>query len=151
MLHPAPTTKIDPNTARGQLIEVIPATATRPAFLVVHFFNSDYKCHLEPAGGTLPTGVEGKVGRTVTGTIRASAKRVDRVSSGGKLIDPVFGRPRRVQGRIVAMDAAKNTITVSAGAPFVCTVTAPGQKAGDFEAGDFVSFDVLRGATIELA
>jgi len=153
MLDPAPTTKISPELTRAKLVEVIEATATTPAFLVLAPDNSDYKIHLQPAGGKLPEGIAGKVGQRLIGTVRAEAKRIDVVTSGGKFIDPVFGRPRRVQGRIIASNPAGGTVTISAGAgvPVVCKVTAPGQKAGDFEIMSFVACQVQRGATFEIA
>lgn len=150
MLHPAPTTPVHAETVRATLRELIPATATKPAFLVLEVFNSDHLLHLEPAGGSIPAGLEEKLGRTVMGKARATAKRIDKVGTGGKCIDPVRGRPRRLQGRVVAVNPSANTVTVNAGVPVVCKVGAPGQKAGDFELMDFVSFDVLRGATFEL-
>ena len=63
----------------------------------------------------------------------------------------MIGRPRRVQGRIVETDTARNTITVDAAAPFVCRLTDHRQRASDFEPGQFVSFDVLSGSTFEQA
>lgn len=152
MLDPAPTTKIAPELTRAKLTEVIEATATTPAFLVLSPDNADYKLHLEPAGGKLPQGLADRVGQRLIGTVRAEAKRIDVVRSGGKFIDPVFGRPRRVQGRIIASNPASNTVTISAGAgvPIVCKVTGPGQKAGDFELLSFVACQILRGATFEI-
>jgi hypothetical protein len=150
MLHPAPTTPIDKDLARGVLEAVHPATATTPAYLVVSFPNTDYKLHLEPDGGVLPKGIEARVGTYVTGTIRGLAKRIDVVGSGGKYVEPVLGRPRRLQGRVVGVNPTAGTLTVHAGVPFIVKVTAPGQKAGDFGEADFVAFDVLRGATIDL-
>ena len=88
------------------------------------------------------------VGARVAGQIHARARRVDVLRSGGRFIDPVYGRPRRLQGRITAVDAAHNTLTVYAGAPFVCELTLD-QKATKFEVGQLVSFDVERGASIE--
>ena len=38
-------------------------------------------------------------------------------------------------------------VVVDAGMPIHCRPTDARQKAGDFQPGDFVSFDVLRGAT----
>jgi hypothetical protein len=69
------------------------------------------------------------------------------VQSGGKYIEPVFGHPRRVQGSVVSTDSSSNSITVHAGVPIVCAITDSRQKASQFEPGQFVSFDVLDGAT----
>ena len=140
MLHPAPTTKLAPHLARGTVVEHIAATATKPAFVVLGFANTSYKMHLEPTGE-----VATPVGKTVIGTIRAEAKRVDVVTSGGRFVEPVFGRPRQVQGAVLGNDGG--VITVHAGVPIVCTLSDPRQKAEDFAVGDFVGFAVSRGAT----
>lgn len=146
MLESAPITKTAPGVARGVLEEINPATATRPAFIVLAFDNLSYRTHLLPVGA-----VSGEIGKRITGIIRADAKRVDKVSSGGRYVEPVFGRPRRVQGSVVATDPTAGTITVNAGMPIVCKLNDVRQRPEDFEPGDFVSFDVLRGATFEPA
>ncbi len=144
MIDPAPTTKIDPTLARGRLEEVCEATAPNPAFVVLSFPNTSYRMRLVPAAGA--EALADRVGKTVIGRITAKARRIDKVGAGGRYIEPISGRPRRVQGSVIAVDAPKNTITVNAGAPITCAVTDQRQKASDFEAGDFVSFDVERGA-----
>ena len=142
MLHPAPTTKIDPKLARGTLIEIINATATKPAFAVIGFHNTSYRTHLEFAQD-----ITAKPGQTIAGTIYARAKRIDVCETGGRFIDPVFGRPRRIQGSIIAV--GPDAIVVNAGMPVHCEPAAPGQRAEDFEVGQFVSFSVERGAVFE--
>lgn len=103
---------------------------------------TDYRLHLAvyQRPGT-------SVGKRIIGTIHAKARRVDIVDSGGRYIEPVMGRPRRVQGEVTAVDTGNNTITVHAGAPIVCALTDHRQRAADFKPGDFVSFDVLPGAS----
>lgn len=142
MLHPAPISELPKHVARGKLAERIAATATKPEFVVLTFANTSYRLHLEPKGA-----IDVDLGKRVEGVIRAEARRVDKVGSGGRYVEPVFGRPRRVQGSVVATDASANTVTVNAGVPIVCTLTDGRQRADDFELADFVSFDVLRGAT----
>jgi len=147
MLHPAPTTKLDPGLTRGVLEEIHAETATKPAFVVISLYNSDYRLHLIPVGE-----ITAEIGKRILGRIRAEAKRVDVVKTGGKYVEPVHGRPRRVQGKVVETDTSRNMLTVDAGgAPFICRLTDHRQRASDFEAGQFVSFDVLRGATFEQA
>lgn len=151
MLKPAPTTPIDPRLARGRVLEHRPATATEPELIVLGFPNTSYRTHLIPVGRPAPA-----VGEAAIGTVRADARRVDVVRSGGRYVEPVLGRPRRVQGSVVATDPAANTITVNAGIAIVCTLTALDrsgnpQRAEQFRPGEFVSFDVLRGATFEPA
>jgi len=142
MITPAPTTVIDPSLARGTLTSVVPATATKPGYITVGFPNTSYDLHLLP---TVP--VKTPVGKKIMGTIHARARRIDEVKTGGRYVEPVFGRPRRVQGSVVAVDPTKNTVVVSAGVPFHCSPTDARQKAGDFVVGQFVSFDVLDGAS----
>ena len=146
MLDPAPTTTIDPSLARGILEERIAATALKPEMVVLSFHNTDYQIHLLPIGDIEP-GFGGKV----VGTIRGEARRVDECGTGGRYVEPVIGRPRRVQGRIIGIDGAKGTILVDAGIPMHFRLTAPGQTTGDFEVGQFVTFGVARGATFEQA
>ncbi|MFI4897855.1 MAG: hypothetical protein ACIARR_08520 [Phycisphaerales bacterium JB059] len=148
MLDPAPTTKIDPTLARGRVEEIHEATATKPAYVVLSFPNTMYRTHLVP-GSPLEALAE-RAGKTVIGRISAKARRVDKVGAGGRYIEPVAGRPRRVQGAVIATDPSKNTITVNAGAPLTCALTDKRQKASDFDLGDFVSFGVEPGATFTL-
>lgn len=142
MITPSPTTKIDPTLARGVLSEVVAATATKPGFVKVTFPNTSYETHLLPVA---PPRTE--VGKRILGIVRAKARRIDNVQSGGKFLEPVSGRPRRVQGRVIAI--AGDCIVVDAGVPIHIFPTDPRQKASDFQAGMFVGFDVLDGATFE--
>jgi hypothetical protein len=139
------------NTARGLLYDASGATATRPASIVFHVPGSQYQIHLRQEGT-----VTGQVGKRIVGVIHASARRIDVTSQGGRFIEPVIGRPRRIQGTVVAHDNTANTITVNcAGSvavdggdlPIVCKLTDPRQKPDQFPVGTLVGFDVLDGAT----
>lgn len=140
MIEPSPTTKIAPNLTRGTLLESVSETATKPAYVVVRIPNTSYLLHLVPT-----TGMGELVGKRVVGTVRAHAKRVDTVGTGGRFVEPVAGRPRRVQGFVIATD--DSTITVEAGVPIICTLTDARQSPADFKPGQFVGFDILDGAT----
>lgn len=142
MIEPSPTTRIDPKLARGVLGAVVPETATKAAYVVLTVPNTSYQLHLRPAGE-----IKTPVGKRVIGTIHARARRMDVVQTGGRFVEPVAGRPRRVQGAVVATDDAAGTVTVNAGVPIVCTLTDERQKPSQFEAGQVVGFDVLEGAT----
>lgn len=148
MLEPAPTTAIDPGLARGVIAEVLPATATRPAYAVLTVHNSDYRLHLLPHGTHGPAALEARKGARAIGRIRASARRIDVCGTGGKYIDPVVGPPRRIQGRVLANTGG--VLVVHAGVPIACKPTSPGQKAEQFPLGEMVTFDALPGATFEL-
>jgi len=146
MITPAPTSRIDPTLARGTLVETVAATATRPEFVKISFPNTSYEMHLLPVGpiSALP-------GKRIIGTIRARARRIDITQTGGRFIEPVYGRPRRVQGTVVAIDPGNNAVVVDATVPIHCTPTDPRQKASDFQVGQFVGFDVMEGATFTQA
>ncbi|MBC7772209.1 MAG: hypothetical protein H7210_06930, partial [Pyrinomonadaceae bacterium] len=135
MINPAPTSRIDPTLARGTLLEVIAATATRPGYVNITFPNTSYELHLLPGAP-----VSALVGKRIIGTIRAKARRVDKVQTGGRYVEPVYGRPRRVQGSVIATNEGAKTIVVDAGVPIECSLTDERQKTGQFAVGDFVSF-----------
>lgn len=128
--------------ARGVYEGEIPATPTKPAMVKLTFPNTNYEMHLVPAGK-----VTTEPGKRIMGVIRAKARRVDVVQTGGRYVEPVYGRPRRVQGSIVAVNEGRRSIVVNAGMPIECELTDERQKAGDFAPGQFVSFDVMEGAT----
>ncbi len=137
--------------ARGVLHEKIDASATKPALVVFAVPGSHYQLHLRPEGAVMC-----EVGKRLVGTITCQARRVDRTVTGGRFVEPVYGRPRRVQGTVMALDARLNALVVNAGGgvavdglplPIVCKLTDARQKAADYAVGDFVGFDVLDGAT----
>jgi hypothetical protein len=145
------TDPISVSIARGVLHERLDASATRPALVVVSIPGSQYQLHLRPEGP-----ISAEVGKRLIGTITAQARRVDRTVTGGRFVEPVFGRPRRIQGTVLSVDPSGNALVVNAGGgvvvdgvglPIVCKLTDPRQKASDYSVGDFVGFDVLDGAT----
>ncbi len=142
MIPPSPTAPIAPTLARGVFGGETPATATKPGFVTLDIPTSNYKLHLIP---TAPVSVA--VGKRLIGTVTVQARRVDETKSGGRFIEPVYGRPRRVQGNIVAIDEAHNIIVVNAGVPVHVKLTDPRQNAADFAVGQFVGMDVLEGGT----
>ena len=129
-------TTSDP-VAHGVLAEV------KEGAIVLGVPGTDYRVHLVISGAA-----QGKAGDHISGTIYATAKRVDKIPTGGRFIDPVYGRPRRLQGRVISLDPVKNVITVFSGLPFHCTMMAA-QKTNEFEVGQMVAFDIERGARFE--
>jgi hypothetical protein len=112
--------------------------------LVLDIPHTDYRLHL-----ALSQPLEASVGDKITGTIHAKAKRVDPIRSGGRFIEPNYGRPRRAQGRIVGGDPQANTLYVHCGGGPVIATLMPSQQATDFAIGQMVLFDVERGAVFE--
>jgi hypothetical protein len=122
--------------ARGVLVE------QGPDFVVMGVPGTDYRLRL-----AVYKPVDVAVGKRLVGTIRATARRVDVVGTGGAYIEPVYGEPRRVQGSILATSAADQTITVHAGVPVQVRLGA-GQRPDQFAVGAMVSFDVLSGTSL---
>jgi len=146
MLSPAPTSKVDPKLARGTCLGIETPPAPKKPYVRLTLSNTQYDLHLAPVGT-----VACEVGKRILGTIRGEARRVDTVNMGGRYIEPVIGRPRRVQGTVIAVDAPANTLVVDAGAPVHLVLTAPGQRADRFAIGALVSCDVHEGATFTQA
>lgn len=149
MIHPAPTTKIDPTLTRGTIVEVNDATETKAAQVVLSFPNNSYRSAFvtDDDLGSLRS----LIGEMVTGRIFADARRMDRPLAGGRKIDPCFGTPTRVMGTVVAIDPIANVVVVDAGAPVLLTLTAPGQDAKAFADAEFVVCDVAPGARFSLS
>jgi hypothetical protein len=142
MITPAPTTPIDPTHARGTFGANVAETATKPAYVTINVPNTSYELHLRPVGA-----VKAESGKRIVGVIHAKARRIDLTQTGGQFIEPVMGRPRRVQGTVIAV--VGDAVVVNAGVPIHCTPTDARQQASQFTPGQFVGFDVLDGATFE--
>lgn len=132
----SPTT---PPTISGTVDEV------HTDWIQVRLPSTDYRLRLVPGQGLACT-----VGEKVTGVIRAQALRMDVIPAGGRYIEPVQGRPRRVQGRVIGGNVSLNEIYIKAGPGMVVTPMAP-QRASDFSIGEMVSFDVRDGAALHTA
>ncbi len=88
-------------------------------------------------------------GMRVRGTIHAPAWKVDRVELGGNYVEPLFGRPRRMQGTILAVNTATNELTVQVG--YEATVQLPDSyRAADYKPGERVGWDNIDIPTFEL-
>ncbi|MHC5023631.1 MAG: hypothetical protein ACYTGG_06930, partial [Planctomycetota bacterium] len=63
---------------------------------------TDYHLHLAP---TVPAAEIGTpVGKRITGRIEARALRIHPAGGGGQFIEPVWGMPRIVAGRVLSLD-----------------------------------------------
>lgn len=135
MITPHPTSKIDPTLARGVLGAVVPATATRAEFVAFQVPNTNYELHLQPVGAVTAT-----PGKRLLGTIHVQARRVDITQTGGQFVDPVVGKPRRMQGTVLAV--RDGVLVIDAGVSVHCTLTDARQHSEDFREGQFVAFDI---------
>lgn len=132
---PETTTQRSPNHVRGVLLE------SSDDRIVIEIPDSSYQIHLK-----VYQPLSTPVGKRVVGTIRANARRITVTKTGGRYIEPVYGRPRNIQGAIVATDPSEQTVTIHAGAPIVCKLPKS-QRAEQFSVGDFVTSALEPGAT----
>jgi hypothetical protein len=87
-------------------------------------------------------------GARVRGNIFGPAWKIDRVELGGNYVEPLVGRPRRMQGTILAVNPATNELTVQVG--YEATVKLPAKyKASDFAIGERVGWDNIEIPTFE--
>lgn len=106
---------------------------------------TDYKLRLETAGT-----IGNEPGKRILGVIRANARRIDVTDTGGRYIEPVYGRPRRIQGTIEAIDKETDDVSVRVHEQIVFVCKTNGlQHASDFTPGQFVTFEMEPGARFE--
>ena len=127
-----------PPTVSGKLLE------HRDGLIVLGLPGSEYRLTL-----VIEIDLPATVGQTITGTIHATARRVDVVPAGGRYVEPVYGRPRRVQGRLVGGHGPSRTLYVKAGPALICTLSDTRQSVDQFHVGQLVSFDVEPGAVFK--
>jgi len=105
---------------------------------------SSYELHLVP---TAPVRIS--VGRRTKGMIRLSVWKVDFVSAGGEYIEPIIGRPRRVQGKALGVGPGDNSIIIEVlGTPFVAELPERWQAA-EITPGTRIGVEVYPGATFD--
>jgi hypothetical protein len=93
----------------------------------------------------------GPVGTPIKGIVRAAARKIWTVPSGGNFISLIFGPPRTIQGRVRALD--QQSIVVEAGLPIVIDLpesdTAIDLANGPISVGAIVNVMALPGARFE--
>ncbi|MHC4996227.1 MAG: hypothetical protein ACYTGQ_14380 [Planctomycetota bacterium] len=114
--------------------------------IVLNIPATKYNLHL-----TATTDITPNPQGRLRGTIRLNAWKVDDVSRGGTYIEPLNGRPRRVQGTVIGHDANANAFVIEAHkTPFL--VTLPDRyNATDYPLNSRVAIDTPEGATFEQA
>ncbi len=85
------------------------------------------------AGGLAP-------GVKVFGAIHVPARKAEAISDGGNYVEPLFGRPQRMQGLVLTQDLQKNELVVQVG--YEVTVQLPAdQNVSEFPVGSRVGWD----------
>jgi len=127
--------------ARGKVI------AAKDSSVVFEPLNSNYQLHLQVASP-----YKGPMGQLIDARIRAKAKKVYTVPSGGGFISPIFGPPKTIQGR--ALYVEEGLIVLRAGVPISIelppSVDAVDLSEGGIAVGSMVNAVTLPGATFEL-
>ena len=80
------------------------------------------------------------VGKRISGSIHAPARKIEAVSQGGNYVEPLFGRPRRMQGLVLKLNAAENSLLVQT-AYETHVQLPPHQQATDYPPGSRVGWD----------
>ncbi|HEV8607697.1 MAG TPA: hypothetical protein VGQ99_20345, partial [Tepidisphaeraceae bacterium] len=78
---------------------------------------------------------DGPIGSRVAGFIVVAARKVYTVPSGGNFVEPIFGRPRVVQGRVKYLD--EKEMVVQAGGPIIVQLPVE-EDAFDLASGDLM-------------
>lgn len=95
---------------------------------------------------TVPEDFDAPTGRRIRGRVRGHALRMHRTSAGGNFIEPLEGRPRIVQGTVLAVDPAADEVILDLVVPFRIAM-AEGQSAQEFATGEMVNFYMHPGAS----
>jgi hypothetical protein len=129
-------------SSKGRIVRVQDGVAVfRPT-------GTSYELHLIVTGG----GIDGPVDGVVNVVIRAKARKVYTVPSGGNFTSPIQGPPKIVQGWVVEGD--ERTLVIHAGANFVLELPALDSAIdlgdGAIAVNRMVNAVLMPGATIEL-
>lgn len=112
--------------------------------LVLSIPGTDYRLTLVPS---VPVAaITTPIGRRIKGTIHAEALRMHAAAGGGRFIEPVYGQPRIVAGKVLEIDEASRQVVVDVAVPMILT-TLPEQRFDIFTVGSLVNFYVKSGAT----
>jgi hypothetical protein len=105
---------------------------------------------VKPAGTNYQVKLAVPAGRAY-GLVRATARKLWTVTSGGNFVAPIFGPPRIVQGRVRYLDAT--SMVVGCGFPVIVTLPASDSAfdlaGGALAVGALVNVTLLPGATFE--
>ncbi|MGA3067201.1 MAG: hypothetical protein ABSF29_10175 [Tepidisphaeraceae bacterium] len=95
----------------------------------------------------------GPVNQPIAAFIRAKARKIYTVPSGGGFVAPIFGPPRTIQGRAVYVD--DSTVVIRAGVTVIVEIPTSDSgidlAVGPVAVGSLVNAVALPGVTFELA
>jgi hypothetical protein len=114
--------------------------------VVMSIPGTNYQLHLKPTARLTPT-PQGRV----TGLIRCPGHKLDLVSAGGAYVEPLVGRPRRVQGHVIGVIPSTNSIVIEVSGTPIVTDLPDRYAAGSIALDTRVAVDVKEGSTFEPA
>ena len=129
--------------ARGKILRI------ENNLVVFNPAGTTYELHLVSASGDLPAPSD----RAVSCHIRATARKIWTMSSGGNFVTPIFGTPRVLQGRVRYLE--DGLAVIQAGVPIILKLPAE-PTAYDLVNGPVIPAGLLNatlvpGTTFELA
>lgn len=102
-----------------------------------------YEIDLRPTAPAIPS-PQGRV----RGVIRLPVWKLDLITAGGAFIEPIYGRPRRVQGNVIGRLSGNRLIVDVYGQPIVGDL--PDRwNAAELPIGSRVGLDVMEGGVFE--
>ncbi len=123
------------------------ALAVTNGMIVIQPRGTNYEIHLKPSKP-----FNGPPNSSVEGLIRAQARKVLTVPSGGNFVSPIFGPPRIIQGRVRHLE--ENDIVLQAGGLFIVEMPAADSAIdlsnGLIAVGAIVNVTVLPSASFEI-
>jgi len=127
-------------TARGKVVEA------KDSLVVFQPSDTNYQLHLQTARP-----YTGPIGQPIDARLRAKARKVYTVPSGGGFISPIFGSPRTLQGR--ALYVEDRQIVIRAGVPISVDLPQPEDAIdlddGPIKVGAIINVAALPGMTFE--
>jgi hypothetical protein len=131
-----------PATARVELEEVIAPAGGAPARVRIAPTGTAYRIELVLDGDA--GALAGRVGKRISGTVRGRALRAWHATAGGCFIEPVWGVPRIVQGRVLAVDVQSNAVLIELAVPAWIEMESS-QPVAQWQTGDMLNFYVESG------
>ena len=114
--------------------------------VVIDLPGTSYQLHLSPTDVVTPS-PQGRV----RGVIRCKVWKMEYVSAGGAYIQPLWGRPGRVQGEVVATLPETNSVIIEIRQTPIVGDLPERWNAADIPIGARIGMDVYKGSTFEPA
>jgi hypothetical protein len=126
--------------ARGKVLEV------KDSLVIFNPADTTYKLHLQ-----ISRPYDGPLNEFIEARIRAKARKVYTVPSGGGFIAPIFGPPKTLQGRALHVDDRQ--VVIRAGTPISVDLPqsddAVDLSDGPVKVGEMINIAAFPGATFE--